>query len=176
MVTDQSVELKDQLRDYQGRGEALSGMNLFDFLVNTYEDTWCDDGDETTEDSTPKKAGCAGRPRKPRFPYLSTAHKPKRCRVERTPGHKVLPRFIGKWFPRNNDANGQNDLYHTSILLYFKPWRNLADIRTNGESFHATYATFLETATENQMAMLENIQYYHDCWDVVQKRRDETTF
>jgi hypothetical protein len=144
-------------------------MNLYDFLVDTYEDTLPDDKDE--ENTTKTKAGLPGRPRKRRIPYL-TAHKPKKCRVERTPGHEVLPRFIGKWFPRVNDTNGNNDLHHATILLFFKPWRALQDLKANNETFQHCYALFLETATDKQRTMLENIQYYHECWDVAQKRRD----
>ena len=30
----------------------------------------------------------------------------------------------------------------------------------------------MDTATDEQKDFVENIQYYHDCWDVAQKRRD----
>lgn len=165
------MELRDQLRDYQFRGEALTAMNLYDFLVNTYEDTLRDE-DVETESFAQRKAGAAGRPRKRRIPYLSHAEKPKKCRIERTPGHEILPRFIGKWFARNNNPDGDNELHDASILLFFKPWRNIRDLKKSDETFQSSFARFLETATEKQRIMVENIQYYHDCWDVAQKRRD----
>ncbi len=30
----------------------------------------------------------------------------------------------------------------------------------------------METASEKEKDLVENIQYYHDCWDIAQKRRD----
>jgi hypothetical protein len=167
-VTDQNIELKDQLRDYQFRGEGLAAMNLYDFLVDTHENVWAGEDMETDNVSQKK----AGRPRKSRFPYLPGAEKPTKCRMQRDAGHEYLPRFIGKWFPRNNDLNGNNELHDASILLFMKPWRNLHDLKRTDEPFQTTFARFLEMATEKQLTMIENIQYYHDCWDVAQKRRD----
>jgi hypothetical protein len=75
-VTDQNVQLKDQLRDYQFRGEELMAMNLYDFLVDTHEDIWHED-DMEIDNTTGRKVG----PRKTRIPYLPGAEKPKKCRM-----------------------------------------------------------------------------------------------
>jgi hypothetical protein len=167
-VTDERVELRDQLRDYQHRGEGLEPMSLYDFILNTYEDSWREE-DAAVDNLTEKKLG---RPRKTRHPYLSGAEKPNKSRVERTPGHELVVRFIGKWFPRNNNADGNNDLHHASILLFLRPWREIRDLKMSGETFGGNYTKLIETATETQKNMIENIQYYHDCWDIAQKRRD----
>jgi hypothetical protein len=162
------VELRDQLRDYQYRGDGLQSMSLYDFILNTYEDSWQEE-DMNIDTFNEKKCG---RPRKTRHPYLSGADKPNKSRVERSPGHELVARFIGKWFPRNNSAEGNNNLYHASILLFLQPWRDIRDVKKSGETFHGNYTKLLETASEKQKNMIENIQYYHDCWDVAQKRRD----
>jgi len=170
LMTNQ-IELKDQLRDYQMRGQSLQPLNLYEFIVNTYEDILQDDymDIDTTQNHRRR-----GRPRNRRIAYLPEAEKPNKCRVERTAGHEILPRFVGQWFPRNNksDANANNDLHYASILLLLKPWRSLTDLKAKDESFEQTMTSFLATATQEKKDMIENIQYYHDCWDVAQKRRD----
>ena len=169
-VTDRHVELKDQLRDYQYRGDELSGMNFYEFVMNTYEETVRDV--DITNEGTHTTQSILGRPRKIRIPYLAEANKPNKCRMQRAPGHEMLPRFIGRWYPRNNDPNGDNELHGASMLLLLKSWRNLTDLNKDGQSFQQSLAEFVLSASEAQKDMIENIQYYHDCWDVAQKRRD----
>ena len=38
-VTEGTIELKDQLRDYKFRGEDLTSMNFLEFMLETYEDS-----------------------------------------------------------------------------------------------------------------------------------------
>jgi len=169
-VTDRHVELKDQLRDYQCRGDKLSGMNFYEFVMNTYEETVRDA--DITNEGTHATQSILGCPRKIRIPYLAEANKPNKCRMQQALGHEMLPRFIGRWYPRNNDPNGDNELHGASILLLLKSWRNLTDLKKDGQSFQQTLAEFVLSASEAQKDMIENIQYYHDCWDVAQKRQD----
>ena len=173
MVGQQEVELRDQLRDYQFRGEDLAGLNFYRFMLDTYEAKI--KGAETTssslntDDDDTKKPGWR---RNLRSCYLPEANKQKKWRVYRTSGHETLPRFIGRWFPTANDPNSDNELYSASILLLLKPWRMLSDLKHPDEAFGGALTHFLTTATSKEKDMIENIQYYHDCWEVAQKRRD----
>jgi len=145
-------------------------MNFLDFMMNTYEE----DVHEPIVDAEdmPGTDRRRGRPRKERIPFLPQANKPSKCRVQRNSGHEMLPRFIGRWFPRNNNAGGDNELHGACILLLFQPWRNLTELKKQDQTFAQSLTHFLATATEKQVDIIENIQYYHDCWDVAQKRRD----
>jgi hypothetical protein len=58
------------------------------------------------------------------------------------------------------------------MLLLLKPWQNLTELKPEHQSFSQGFAEFLTAATERQGDIIKNIQYYHDCWDVAQKRRD----
>lgn len=160
--------MKDQLRDYQCRGEDLEDLNFYQFMVNTYEDNFSDCNMEVEDPKLPKR----GRPRSKRVPYLSEAEKPHKCRIVRAAGHELLPRFIGQWFPRRPEGDSDTELYAASILFLLKPWRNLLDLKFGHNSLAESLAKFLELATEKEKDMIENIQYQHDCWDVAQKRRD----
>ncbi len=168
-VNDRHVKLKDQLQDYQYRGDILSTINFYEFMLNTYEEACKDDSVAEMIDSVPRKSG---RPKNVRISYLPQAEKTNKCRIVRKEGHEMVLRFIGRWFPRNNDPNGDNELHAACILLLFKPWRELTELKAERQSFSQSFAEFLTTATKIQTDMIENIQYYHDCWDVAQKRRD----
>jgi len=165
-VSDRHVELKDHLRDYQYRGEGLSSYNVYDFMLNTYEIIYHDeDPTAKTDDSDQMRRG---RPKSVRIPYLPDAGKPHKCRVQRVVEHEHILRFVGQWFPHNK----YNDFHAASILLLLKPWRLLTDLKESGETFEQSLSRFLATATKNQKDLVENIQYYHICWDVAQERRD----
>ncbi|KIL64897.1 hypothetical protein M378DRAFT_162770, partial [Amanita muscaria Koide BX008] len=138
------LELKDQLRDYQYRGDALEEYSLWDFVANTYQ------GESESEATSkgPHTENKRGRPPNPHIPSQEKGSKPTRRRVIRTPGHEHLIRFVGRWFPRNDEAT-ERELYCATILMVFQPWRNLSDLKTGAPNFDVAFATFLH-ATSGQ--------------------------
>ena len=52
-AVDGTIELKDQLRNYKYRGEALAHMNFFDFMLETYEDSMEVEDDDDRPVQTP---------------------------------------------------------------------------------------------------------------------------
>ena len=158
------IELRDQLRDYEYRGDLHSNYNFLDFIINTYEDKSLP---EPQVDTSRK----VGRPQNRRIPYLPAAGKPKRCRVERLKGHETLPRIVGRWFTRNDDPQ-QAEVYAASMLLLLKPWRDLRELKSPTISFEDTFKTFKQSGNKRELQILDNIQYYHECWDVAQARCD----
>jgi hypothetical protein len=171
LIGQQHIELRDQLRDYQFRGEELARMNFYCFMVDTYEEPVTSAKMDTCHDDSHYEATTkSGRPRNIRSQYLAAANKPNKRRVQRTSGHENLPRFIGRWFPSAKD--GSKELYGASILLLLKPWRALSDLKDSEESFEVALTDFMSTATTKEKDMVENIQYHHLCWEVAQKRRD----
>ena len=67
-MTDRHVELKDQLRNYQYRGDELSRMNFYEFVMNTYEETVRDV--DVTNEGIHANQSIVGRPRTMRIPIL----------------------------------------------------------------------------------------------------------
>jgi hypothetical protein len=92
--------------------------------------------------------------------------------VQRTSGHATLPRFIGRWLPLANNPNSNNKLHGASNLLLFKPWRTLSELKHPEETFEDALTSFMMMATTKKKDMVENIQYYHDCWSMAEKHRD----
>lgn len=165
-VSERHVELKDQLRDYQYRGEALSFYNLYDFMLNTYEIVLQDD--DLMHDNNDTEQRSRGRRRSIRIPYLGEAGKPNKCRLQRVVEHETILRFIGQWFPHQKFG----EFHAASILLLLKPWRQLTELRDRGGTFVQCLTSFLATASKKEKDLVENIQYFHVCWDVAQQRRD----
>jgi len=167
LVCERQVELRDQLRDYQFRGQQLSSYSLYDFILNTYEIS-LHDNDPTPENITEVHTRTRGRQKSLRIPYLPEADKPLKCRVERIFEHETILRFIGQWIPHQKFE----EPHGACILLLLKPWRQLHDLKSDHESFAQTLTTFLDAASQDKKELIENMQYYHTCWDVAQERRD----
>ena len=170
-LVDGSLTLKDQLRDYQMRGEELTSMNFLDFFLDTYEGEQIPSAEGSADDDLPRGRG---RPRSTRFPYLPAAKKGNRCRIIRTDGHETMPQFAGKWFPRSDDPKVR-ELYCASMLLLLHPWRELADLKSGNETFDASFLQRFATAPTRLLNIMENIQYYHLCSDGAMARRMAAT-
>ncbi|EAU82018.2 ATP-dependent DNA helicase PIF1 [Coprinopsis cinerea okayama7 len=174
------VELQDQLNDYRYRGEALEHYSLFDFILGTYEesipasrarqaadDLQPDDGSDDDSDpphdiDLPEETTGArpGRPCNTRVPYLPDAKKPKKWRVVRSRGHETLPRFVGRW-PPPNDEPAKRPLYTASMLLLFRPWRDVDGLVGGYDSLEEAFQSFLASCSERDRTVMENIQFYH---------------
>lgn len=162
---------KSQVVDYQHRGIDLEDYSVLDFFVDTYktEITKADRDADLFEDAYRGP----GRPRNPRVRYLPTHPKFKTVhRVIRSLGHRNLPNFLGKWFPRNDDE-AIYDFYCACMLTLLKPWRKLKeDLKSPTESWAAAFGAFSASATPRVRRALSGIQYFHECESAAQKDRD----
>jgi hypothetical protein len=168
------LTLKDQLHEYMFRGEEINEMNLLTFILDTYDAK----GDPTSE-ALPGEEGnvnqgmrSGGRWPNRRVQYRQGFNRTGRCRVFRTEGHETLPHFVGHWFPRNDRPNC-TELYCASVLALLKPWTDLSDLKREGESFERSFNTFIGQATKKTRDIIENIQYYYECYDGAKKRQEE---
>jgi hypothetical protein len=161
-MQDGKLKMKDQLRDYQVRGDKLAGYNFLDFALDTYE------GDNLPENV--EKVG-KGRPRSDRIPYRDDAGKKNKVRIIRQAGHETMPHFVGQWFPRNNVAE-EREMYCASMLALLKPWREIYLLKEGYATFDAAFREFEKDATQRQKRIMENIQYYHECLSKAREDRE----
>ena len=165
--------LKDSLHEYMYRGEELREMCFLSFMLDTY-DARADHADveqgghQQNEDGGHRQRG---RPPNRRVLYRQGFTRTGRCRVFRTAGHETLPHFMGGWFPRN-DRPRERELYCASILALLKPWTDLSELKSDVESFAQVFEGFLSTAPKEARDVIENIQYYHECYDGAKKRQE----
>ena len=161
--------VKSQVTDYRHRGVELEGYSVLDFFVDTYETeiTKADRQAELFDEDAPRGPG---RPRNPRVRYMTTHPKSGTVhRVIRCSGHRNLPNFLGRWFPRNDDE-AIHDFYCACMLTLLKPWRDLTtDLKQPTESWAAAFKAFCTSATPKVRRALSGIQYFHECESAVQK-------
>lgn len=163
MVTGE-ITLKDQLHEYMFRGDEMSEMSLLSFVLDTYDA-------KAEEDDGTRGNYRTGRPPNRRVHYRQGFLKKGRCRVFRTPGHETLPHFMGGWFPRNDNPR-ERELYCASILALLKPWSDLSGLKTDIETFEQAFELFIEVAPKKTLDIIENIQYYYECYDGAKRRRE----
>ena len=161
--------VKSQVVDYQYRGAELENYSVLDFFVETYE-TEITRVDREADMFEEELYRGRGRPRNTRVRYLTSHPKSGSVhRVIRSSGHRNLPNFIGKWFPRNDDEQ-IHDFYCASMLALLKPWRNIAtDLKSPTESWVAAFNTFCTSAAPSAKRVLSGVQYFHECESAAQK-------
>lgn len=158
MVKEKLV-LHDQLKDYADRGEALVRHCLLDFFIDTYE------GDTPAQsNANVDNEHRRGRWWNVRVPYTEESGREEWCRIMRSEGHKMLPNFVGQWFPRKDDPD-QVELYTASMLVLLQPWSKLQELKSERESFTEALARFNHVATPRALYILDNIQYHYKCLD-----------
>ena len=161
------VFAKSQLSDYSYRGEELANFNFLDFLMDTYEVEIANSEREkpanvSTRDGDEHRG--PGRPRNARFRYLSLHPKAKSVqRILRSHGHRNLPNFIGRWFPRSDDKETR-DFYCASMLALLKPWRDLGkDLKWPDQTWEGAFDDFLNNASWKEERVISGLQYFHEC-------------
>ncbi|KAF7289954.1 ATP-dependent DNA helicase [Mycena indigotica] len=200
--SDGVIVLKDQLKEYEDRGDALANMNFYDYFTLTYdgkmtlndvaqENDPTADGmevDAESEDTctqvlpehttlvssdipvAPRKRG---RPRSIRVPYRKGTKREGHCRVLRGKGQEINLHFIGQWFPKQELTGAAGEYYSAQMLLLFQPWRSLHDLANGQTSFCTAFQLFQQQATPEQLRIITNIQYFHECTQA-SRRREET--
>ena len=161
--------VKSQVTDYQHRGVELEDYSVLDFFVETYE-TEITKADREADLFLEDTHRGPGRPRNTRARYLTSHPKSGSVhRVIRSPGHRNLPNFIGRWFPRNDDEEFY-DFYCASMLTLLKPWRNLTtDLKLPTEGWADAFKLFRDSSNPRARRVLSGIQYFHECESAAQK-------
>jgi hypothetical protein len=76
----------------------------------------------------------------------------------------VVPVPIGPALPRRDQPEGQAR-YCRLMLILFRPWRNLTDLREVGESWEPVFSGFSLAMSGGHRGVVENMQILHECWD-----------
>ena len=154
-VENLELKLKDQTRDYIGRGDDLQHMSYLDFFLDTYKG-------ETVQVLDGEHRG--GRKQSNRSPYRPETGHGNKCRVLRQPGHETLPDFVGCWFPRQDDE-GFEDNFAIWMLFLLKPWKVIEELKLGEGSLYDNFLQFETTTSIWNWNIIQNIQYYYQCSD-----------
>ncbi len=174
------------MTDYRLRGTALEDYNLVQFFTETYErakgdarsrrEGLGDDGEEDLDQDIEHEDGSAqrGRSRNTRVDYSPDHPKSDSVvRVVRSKGHNTLPDFIGyHTLPRQSDLDSA-ELYSAAMLMLFKPWRKLEDLRAGHSSWKAAFDVLFQSTDQTIRNMLSNIEHYHMAKMAADQTREE---
>ncbi|KAF8263014.1 hypothetical protein EI94DRAFT_1807895 [Lactarius quietus] len=83
-----------------------------------------------------------------------------------------MPYFPGQWFPKRDFSN-TNRLFEACMLALLTPWRSIADIKAETESFCDAYNSFLSSAPEHVLSTIHNIEFYHECAERASLRHEQ---
>jgi hypothetical protein len=73
-----------------------------------------------------------------------------------------MPYFPGQWFPKREEETC-NGLFEASMLALLKPWRTLADLKQENQSFHDAFNIFVANAPAETCWIMKNVQFFHEC-------------
>ncbi|KAG1758309.1 hypothetical protein EDD22DRAFT_735186, partial [Suillus occidentalis] len=90
-------------------------------------------------------------------------------RVTRSAGHNTLPNIVGPWFPRSDDED-IHDYYCASMLSLLKPWRQLAQLKTEQQTWEEAFLAFIATASVWERDIVAGAQYYYECKTAAERR------
>ncbi len=168
---------RSQVTDYALRGDELEHLSVYEFFSKTYEVARPKDKGVANDDVPQENADnqhpspVSNNPRRRgRTAHLRSVYHAghpkaaKKERMMRTHMHKNLINFVGRFFPSKNDAT-VHSFYCASMLLLFKPWRDISNgLKGADESWADVFSHFIdENNTGGVLARrLSGIQTFHD--------------
>ncbi|KAF6744733.1 hypothetical protein DFP72DRAFT_825280, partial [Ephemerocybe angulata] len=184
-VTGGLVLRSDQTADYLLRGKQLEAISLWDFVAQVdkianlsvpnsrggegtdeEEMDWSDCGTSTRATAIEELLLDTHRFR-PRSEFQDT-HLEARTHFLRIrlPTKRYIPVPIGPAIPRRDTTDpAVNERYSRLMLILFKPWRNVADLRTQGQSWIEAFDEFVKTCDPFSKSRMDNMQVLHECKD-----------
>jgi hypothetical protein len=178
--------LGDQISDYTFRPRELQGMCLWDFVAKAEKahggkrgagvppvDEEADEvtgglseDEEQVDDSgrpgeNDKRKG--GRRTVEKFAFLSEHQEYERKHI-RLREKDVVPVPIGPAMPRRDQPDARAR-YCRLMLILFKPWRTLLDLREADESWEHSFGELSSRMNEGHQHVVDNMQVLHECRD-----------
>jgi len=174
--------LADQVCDYTLRPKEMADMCLWEFVATTEKsytrpsrrDGGMDEEEdfeigETPEDvegldeQSDEHGEQRGRGSVRKFEFLGE-HKERERKHVRLRRRRVVPVPIGPAMPRRDQTDAYLR-YCRLMLILFKPWRDLSDLRGNYESWEANLGDFSLLMDEAHKQIMRNMQVLHECRD-----------
>lgn len=153
------LHVQRQVEDYAFRGSEFEDMGFLSFTVETYErrivtqNANVDDTHQVEENHhVSTNETCR---------YL-TDHPKKttHTRARRSENHNFLLNIVGTWLPRRDGEENTRPYYFASMLALLKPWREIEDLKADGETWQSTFDIFMETASRRDRDVVAGCQYF----------------
>lgn len=175
--------LADQVSDYTMRPRELEDLSLWEFVAKAEKvyvrrsaavenDDEISDSDveevppneqesenETRNENMSKPSGRA----KEKYRFMS-GHKEYNRKQVRLHNRHVVPVPIGPSMPRRDQTDAY-PRYCRLMLILFKPWRTLLDLRDGSQSWESMFQPFVLTLNNECRGIIDNMQVLHECRD-----------
>jgi len=196
------VQCSTQVHDYRFRSPGLSHFSVWDFVSQVDKvkkpsglhdvNDGADEGDhsESSDDDSADEPVHEGGLQDPQYLHrtqngensktflLSPEHiqsDGKAQRLRSDPSSYYIPVPIGPALPRR-DRPELLQKYCRLMLILFKPWCTVEDLRLPDQTWADAFSEFMETAQSGVKTVLENMQVLHECHDAKdledRRRRD----
>jgi hypothetical protein len=165
---DGRLHIQRQVEDYALRGYEFEDMGFLTFTVETYERRIQEkNNDDKTNDYERWTTNHEGR-------YLSMHSKAtSHYRISRAENHNALPNIVGPWLPRRDGDASTKMYYYAAMLSFLKPWRELRDLKTEGEAWEFAFDSYMKTAGQRDRDVIAGCQYYYESKNIVANRDDD---
>ena len=90
-------------------------------------------------------------------------HKEYDRKIVRMRAQEVVPVPIGPAMPRRDQDTRPR--YSRLMLILFKPWRDLSDLRDSVSSWESAFEEFVHSTDSSHLKILNNMQVLHECKD-----------
>lgn len=182
-----------QLLDYTLRGDLFEEYCVYDFVSNVDkvkiqkkknhrptddddqatgvgsapndDDDDDDDGDEYEDTSVTNDRPFAAHSDNPRASFHSSHPEAKTHILRRRKDvNRFVPVPIGPRIYRRDVSDVRED-YCRLMLILFKPWRNLAQLKEEFSTWEEAFQSFNDAASPRVLKIMENMQRLHECRD-----------
>lgn len=148
------------------RAEEINDGDIIDSNEVDNDDFNCnEEEDRAMTSGRVKKCKCTGRKRNPAGDFLPEHPE---CRVSflmlKGDRYRRVPVPVGPSLPRR-DKPEQVERYCRMMLILFKPWRTVSDLKETDEGWVLAFEKFLATCPLRLRKIMDNMQVLHECKD-----------
>ena len=168
--------LADQVADYTQRPLEVESMCLWDFVERTEKvrhgnnvglqtgDDEPDENDVNDENDADVDTDAPGRKHQVKKFHFLPEHREYKRKQVRLREQYVVPVPIGPALPRR-DVVESRARYCRLILILFKPWRTVHDLRNDAVPWDSVFASFSAQMEATHLKVIDNMQVLHECRD-----------
>ncbi|KAG1795867.1 hypothetical protein EV424DRAFT_1334383, partial [Suillus variegatus] len=84
--------------------------------------------------------------------------------IIRHPDRRCVPVPIGPSLPRR-DRSELRERYCRTMLILFKPWTTVLDLRSTFSTWSDAFEDFVKTCSPAKLWIMKNMQILHECKD-----------
>lgn len=168
---DGRVVQRSMLIDYIYRPAELNHLSFLDYHLDTYNIKGTSHQQSKKRKFDDGPGDSRGRPVNARYCYQPEhPAADTQLRMSRSSNHNKLPSLIGQRFPSAKDP-AQRVLYCILVLLLFKPWGSVNEVKAWSSTVENTFNLFYRQCPDTVRKRIINTQIERDSREAAEKQR-----